>query len=57
MAILSNRATLREGYGLPVHPGDSGKPATPHTSAACGEDICSMQERQRRGAVKSDACA
>ena len=52
--ILEHRRSLRNGFGLPVRPGECPPPNCP--SQACGEDICAAQEA-RPTPVYRDACA
>lgn len=47
-AILEHRRNLREGYGLPVRPQDcpcsEAMPAANPVGAACGEDLCGLEQ-------------
>ncbi len=49
-AILAHRRTLREGYGLPVRPQECPSSPDPigQPPIACGEDLCGMQEQQKK---------
>src|SRR5690606_4302983 len=49
-AIHAHRRTLREGYGLPVRPQECPSSPDPigQPPIACGEDLCGMQEQQKK---------
>lgn len=48
--ILAHRASLREGYGLPIRPQECPSVVSPPgaPSSACGEDLCGLEEQKNR---------